>query len=168
VGKLEIIVIPNDAHDTSLSGNSHFLAGEPALTVGEETVSAGAFAQLRPALTTIPLVALGFVGRSQGAPRAAHAALAIGLSVVTSHIGVIADAVADGVTGYLGPPQGHNFTNAGQRFVSDPAAGKRTHARGWKPTVERFSVEGFARIHAQRRRVAPVRPRSLATSTRTV
>lgn len=165
MGELEIIVIPDDAHDTSLSGNCHFLAGEPALTVGEDTVFAGAFAQDRPALATIPLFTLGFVARSQGASRAAHTALAIALSVVASHIGVIAGAVAGG---YSVPPQGHKFTNPGQKFVSDPAAGARKHARGWNPTVERFSVGGFARIHAQRRHVVPARHRSLATSTRTV
>ena len=68
-------------------------------------------------------------------------AMAAGLPVVATDVGDVARAVADGVTGFVVPPQDpEKLADALQPLLTDPALRRRMGAAGRARVTEKFSV----------------------------
>jgi glycosyltransferase involved in cell wall biosynthesis len=68
------------------------------------------------------------------------------LPVVATHVGSLAEMVADGYTGLLVPPADQAaLTGAIRRLLDDPAERQRLGARGREQARERFTAAAMAR-----------------------
>lgn len=79
--------------------------------------------------------------RFEGLPNVALEAMAMGVPVVATAVGGTAEAVADGLTGTLVPPnRPDRLAEAIVRFLKDPAAARAAGAAGRRRVLERFSA----------------------------
>jgi glycosyltransferase involved in cell wall biosynthesis len=84
--------------------------------------------------------------RQEGFPLAVVEAMLAGLPVVAADVGSVGEAVLDGETGFLVPPDDADALAAGLRQVLDhPELGRRLGSAGRARAVERFTAEAMAR-----------------------
>jgi glycosyltransferase involved in cell wall biosynthesis len=84
--------------------------------------------------------------RNEGFPLALLEALLAGTAVVASDVGSVAEAVQDGVTGLLVPPDDHEaLTQALRRLLADEALGRRLGEQGRQAVRTRFTADHMAR-----------------------
>lgn len=89
--------------------------------------------------------ALVLPSRSEALPLVVLEAMHAGLPVVASDVGSVAEAVIDGVTGLLVPPEDEPALAAAIRRVLDPAVGRRMGEEGRKVARARFTLERMVR-----------------------
>jgi glycosyltransferase involved in cell wall biosynthesis len=80
--------------------------------------------------------------RSEGFSNAIIEAMASSLPVVATDVGGNGEAVKDGITGFLVPPEDPGALSAAiLRLISDPSQAKAMGAAGMKVVAERFTTE---------------------------
>ena len=95
-------------------------------------------------LSAVDVVALPSL--SEGLPLAALEAMACAKPIVATPVGGVTEAVVDGVTGTLVPPQNHRALAAAiGRLLSEPGLALEMGAAARERTRQRFSVEIFAK-----------------------
>jgi glycosyltransferase involved in cell wall biosynthesis len=83
--------------------------------------------------------------RNEGFPLALLEALLAGTAVVASDVGSVAEAVRDGETGLLVPPEDHiALAGALRRLLADPALGSRMSERGRQTVLDHFTADHMA------------------------
>jgi glycosyltransferase involved in cell wall biosynthesis len=105
-------------------------------------------AELMPGLDVL---ALSSVPRSEGVPTVILEAMSSGLPVVASDVGAVAEAVADGETGYVIAPEDADLLSARLvQLAGDPALRARLGAAGAARFAREFTIEDLARryVHA--------------------
>jgi glycosyltransferase involved in cell wall biosynthesis len=190
VGRL----VPTKGYWTILDAAQQIMAANPALTwtlIGEgpledELLSDTRFRDLAPRLRlaggldhaeTLALIerASAFVlpceaaadGDSDGIPVALMEAMALGVPVITSLVGGIAELVTDGETGFLVPPSDADALAAAIQRVLDPGSTKeceRVCAAARAKVEQDFDLHGEAArlVELLQRYLAPSRPLALA------
>jgi len=114
-------------HDLHLSDNFHF---------------SGDIVDLREHLATANIFVLP--SRSEGFSNAIVEAMAVSLPVVATNVGGNAEAVQDGVSGFIVPPEDAEALAAAIiRLLLDPSAAKAMGASGRKLVSERFTTEAM-------------------------
>jgi len=89
------------------------------------------------------------VPASEGIPQTAVEAMACGVPIVTTDVGAISEAVADGVTGFVVPPRKPAaIASAALRLVDSSTLRSRFAAEGRRAAM-RYSVEAYAGVHAE-------------------
>lgn len=79
--------------------------------------------------------------RSEGLPNSVLEAMAAGRPIVATEVGAVADAVADGETGYLVPPgDPRALADRIDRLLADPGLRARLGARGAQVAGERYTA----------------------------
>lgn len=97
-------------------------------------------------------------GDRDGLPTAVLEAMASGLPVVATAVNGLAEAVVDGVTGFVVPERDPDaLADAIARVVSDPALADRLGRAGRRRVVERFSLRASA---TRLRQLFPGEPRA--------
>lgn len=82
---------------------------------------------------------------SEGLPLAAEEAMAVGLPLVMTKVGGVAELVLDGETGYLVEPQDpYALAQRLGLVLENPELGRRMGELGRARIVEHFSIEGMA------------------------
>ena len=110
--------------------------------------------------------------RSEGFPVSILEAMAVGLPVVATDVGGVAEAVLDGETGLLVPPgDGRALSAALERLLRDDALRRRLGDAGRERALREFDVPSFRQAHLElyrrelaRRGVAG--PRSFSVAAR--
>jgi glycosyltransferase involved in cell wall biosynthesis len=110
----------------------------------------------RAALTAVDVFVLP--SRLESFPLTVLEAMIVGLPVIATDVGSVAEAVADGVTGRLIPPDDAELLAAAlESLVDDPGRRKRMGAAGREIARQRFDVRTMAdRYEALYRRVMGV------------
>jgi len=84
--------------------------------------------------------------RNEGFPLALLEALLAGTAVVATDVGSVAEAIRDGETGLLVPPEDHiALAGALRRLIEDQALGLRMGERGRQVVLDRFTAEHMAK-----------------------
>ena len=84
--------------------------------------------------------------RNEGFPLALLEALLAGTAVVATDVGSVAEAIRDGETGLLVPPEDHvALAEALRRLVEDQALGLRMGEQGRQVVLDRFTAEHMAK-----------------------
>jgi glycosyltransferase involved in cell wall biosynthesis len=84
--------------------------------------------------------------RNEGFPLAVLEALLAGTAVVASDVGSVAEAIRDGETGLLVPPDDHvALARALQRLIADQALGPRMGERGRRVVLDHFTADHMAK-----------------------
>jgi glycosyltransferase involved in cell wall biosynthesis len=100
----------------------------------------GGVTNLRQLLATADIFVLP--SRSEGFSNAIIEAMASSLPVVATDVGGNGEAVKDGITGFLVPPEDPGALSAAiLRLISDPSQAKAMGAAGMKVVAERFTTE---------------------------
>ena len=147
--KLLIVGASHDSHRGYECG-LHRLATELGLVVGRDVVLAGPRADVRPALAAMDVFVLTSVPRSEGAPTVVQEAMMMGLPVVATDVGAVAEVVEDGVTGYIvSPLDPQAIAKAALRLLRDAVLRESMGRAGRQRAVERYSVERCAQVHLQ-------------------
>jgi glycosyltransferase involved in cell wall biosynthesis len=83
--------------------------------------------------------------RNEGFPLALLEALLAGTAVVATDVGSVAEAIRNGETGLLVPPEDHvALAGALRRLIEDQALGLRMGERGRQVVLDRFTAEHMA------------------------
>ena len=84
--------------------------------------------------------------RNEGFPLALLEALLAGTAVVATDVGSVAEAIRNGETGLLVPPEDHvALAGALRRLIEDQALGLRMGERGRQVVLDRFTAEHMAK-----------------------
>jgi glycosyltransferase involved in cell wall biosynthesis len=145
--KLLVVGASHDTHRAYERGLYH-LCDELGLVVGRDVIFAGPRNDVRPALAAMDIFALASVPRSEGAPTAVEEALTIGVPVVATDVGAVAELVDEGETGYLVPPlDAEAMAERLEQLLSDSDERARMGARAPRRARHRFSLEECAEVH---------------------
>ncbi|HJQ75024.1 MAG TPA: glycosyltransferase [Gaiellaceae bacterium] len=88
--------------------------------------------------------------RSEGTTTTALEAQSCGVPVVAARVGAVGDAIEDGVTGFLVPPeQPQALADSVLRLLGDEALRARMGAAGRQAAIERFDAERVAETYVQ-------------------
>lgn len=116
------------------------------LRLGEAVDLHGEVADVRPHLERAEVFAL--TSRWEGLPISVLEAMAAALPVVASRIDGLPEAVADGETGLLVPPQDPEAAAAAlERLVADAGLRRRLGSAGRRRVEELFSLPGWQDAH---------------------
>lgn len=114
------------------------LAGESG--VAERLVFAGNLSPVAPAIAAADVLVVP--SRSEGLPMVVLEAMALGKPVVASEVGGIPEAVEDGVTGLLVPPDDPAaLADAIGELLDDPARADVMGAAGSARVIDHFSLD---------------------------
>ena len=84
--------------------------------------------------------------RNEGFPLAMLEALLAGIAVIASDVGSVAEAIRDGETGLLVPPEDHEALAAAlQRLLADEALGRGLGEKGRRLVLDHFTADRMAR-----------------------
>jgi glycosyltransferase involved in cell wall biosynthesis len=163
--KLLVVGASHETHRAYERG-LYRLCGDLGLVKGRDVIFAGPRADVRPALAAMDVFAFAPVPRSEGAPTAVEEAMMMGLPVVATDVGAMAEVVDDGKTGYLVPPLNPQaMSEVLLRLLGDSAERMRLGTSGHDRARERFSLEECADVHlaayehaVRRRRSLPAPP----------
>jgi glycosyltransferase involved in cell wall biosynthesis len=112
------------------------------LKLSERFHFAGGVANPREYLRSADLFVLP--SRSEGFSNAIIEAMAASLPVVATEVGGNAEAVQDGLTGFITPPEDPGaLADAMIRLLEDPVAARRMGAAGKQLTAERFTTNAM-------------------------
>lgn len=104
-------------------------------------------AELLPAFDAFLLTALP---RSEGVPTVILEAMACGIPVVSTDVGAVREVVAEGVTGFVVPPENPLAIAAATRLLlRDGDLRARLGATARVHAVERYDVEACATVHVE-------------------
>jgi glycosyltransferase involved in cell wall biosynthesis len=93
---------------------------------------------------------LSSVPRSEGAPTAVIEGMMMGLPVVATNVGAVAEVVKDGVTGYVVPPLNPKaIAQASLRIMGDPALRESMGRAARERALQRFTVDRCAQVHLE-------------------
>ncbi len=122
---------------------------ELGLEDGDDVHLLGARHDIERQLQGFDLFALASVPRSEGIPTVLLEAMSCGLPVVATDVGGVAEVVEEDVTGFLVPPlDDEAFAAALTRVLRDPDRGSALGQTGRQRSLERFSLERCADVHA--------------------
>jgi glycosyltransferase involved in cell wall biosynthesis len=159
--KLLIIGASHDTHRAYERG-LYRLCGKLGLVKGQDVIFAGPREDVRPALAAMDVFAFAPVPRSEGAPTAVEEAMMMGLPVVATDVGAMAEVVDNCRTGYLVPPLNpRGMSEVLLRLLGDSAERTRLGACGRDRARELFSLEECADVHLAAYESAVRRRRSL-------
>jgi len=146
--RLVIIGAEYEAH-RRYSRTLRLRLAELGLVEGTDVYFLGARHDIERQLQGFDLFALGSVPRSEGIPTALLEAMSCGLPVVATDVGGVAEVVEEDVTGFLVPPlDDEAFAAALTRVLRDPDRGSALGQTGRQRSLERFSLERCADVHA--------------------
>ena len=112
------------------------------LGVADRIQFTGGVTDLRGYLTGADIFVLP--SRSEGFSNAIIEAMAASLPVVATDVGGNAEAVEDGISGYIVPPEDPAALAAAiMRLLTDPSRAKRMGASGRRMAAERFTTEAM-------------------------
>lgn len=112
------------------------------LNLSEKFHFAGGVADLRRHLSTADIFVLP--SRSEGFSNAIVEAMAASLPVVATNVGGNAEAVSDGLSGFIVPPEDpEQLATAIARLLSDPSQAMAMGLAGKKLAAERFTTEAM-------------------------
>lgn len=144
------------------------LSNSLGLEVGIDVVFTGAMRDVRRALLATDIFLCSSVPRSEGAPAAVEEAMMMGVPVVASKVGGLAEVVDDGVTGHLVPAlDPESMAEAVVNLLKNDERRIEMGRLGREQALARFSAERCAEIHAQAYTLALRRHRSRLQSRRT-
>jgi glycosyltransferase involved in cell wall biosynthesis len=146
------VLVVGASHDThrAYERRLRLLSTELGLVVGRDILFVGSKADVRPALAAMDVFVLSSVPRSEGAPTAVIEAMMMGLPVVATNVGAVAEVVKDGVTGYVVPPLNPQaIAQASLRILGDPALRESMGRAARERAVQRFAVERCAQVHLE-------------------
>jgi glycosyltransferase involved in cell wall biosynthesis len=147
--KLLIVGASHDTHRKYERG-LYRLSTELGLVVGRDIVFAGPRADVPQALAAMDIFVLSSVPCSEGAPTVVQEAMMMGLPVVGTDVGAVAEVVEDGVTGCIVPPlDPQAIADAALPLLRDPALRKSMGRAGRQRAVARFSLERCVQVHLQ-------------------
>ncbi len=119
-----------------------------ALRIDNDVIFAGVRSDVPELLAAADVFALS--SHHEGLPITILEAMAAGLPVVTTDVGGCAEAVQDGITGLVVPPNSPKLlAKAVMRILGDPSMGGRMGAAGRDRVVKHFSVDRFVEQHEQ-------------------
>jgi glycosyltransferase involved in cell wall biosynthesis len=127
----------------------HRLCEQLGLEVGRDVVFTGALDDVRPALGAADLFVLSSVPRSEGVPTAIEEAMMMGLPVVSTDVGGIAELVVEGVTGWLVPPLDARALARAVVRATDPGVREEMGARARERAAGLCSTEQCAKTHLE-------------------
>jgi glycosyltransferase involved in cell wall biosynthesis len=128
----------------------HELSTELGLVVGRDILFVGPQADVRMALSAMDVFVLSSVPLSEGAPTAVIEGMMMGLPVVATNVGAVAEVVEHGVTGYVVPPLNPTaIAQASLRILSDLALRESLGHAARERAVRLFTVERCAQAHLE-------------------
>lgn len=144
-------VIVGASHETHVAYERelHTLCRRIGLEIGRDVVFAGALDDVRPALAAADLFVLSSVPRSEGIPTAAEEAMMMGLPVVATDVGGVAELVDDGVTGFVVPPLDPKALAAAVLRAGDPAARAAMGGRARDRAAALCAAARCAQVHLE-------------------
>jgi glycosyltransferase involved in cell wall biosynthesis/SAM-dependent methyltransferase len=120
------------------------------LVEGEDVVFVGERDDVERQLAGMDIVALAARPRSEGITTAILEGMAAGLPVVVTDVGALREAVADGRTGFVVPPDDTNaFAGALARLLGDRALRQQMGQEARRVAEGRFSVDTCADTHVR-------------------
>jgi glycosyltransferase involved in cell wall biosynthesis len=146
------VLLVGASHEThrSYERDLHRLARRLGLVVGHDVIFAGGLDDVRPALAAMDVFVLLSVPRSEGAPTVVEEAMTMGLPVVASNVGSVAELVEDGVTGFIVPARSPEAASAAiLALLADRDALRTMGSRGHARAVVQFSADECARVHIE-------------------
>jgi glycosyltransferase involved in cell wall biosynthesis len=88
--------------------------------------------------------------RSEGTTTTALEAQSCGVPVVAARVGAVGDAIEDGLTGFLVPPeQPDALARAALKVLGDETLRARMGAAGREAATDRFATERVAEVYVQ-------------------
>jgi glycosyltransferase involved in cell wall biosynthesis len=144
-------LIVGASHETHLAYERELytLCGRLDLEIGRDVVFAGAVDDVRPALAAADIFVLSSVPRSEGIPTAAEEAMMMGLPVVATDVGGVAELVEDGVTGFVVPPLRQQALADAVLRAGDPAIRAAMGARARERAAALCAVERCSQVHLE-------------------
>jgi len=146
------VIVVGASHHThrAYERRLHQLSTELGLVVGRDILFVGPQADVRLALAAMDIFVLSSVPLSEGAPTAVIEAMMMGLPVVATNVGAVAEVVEDGVTGYVVPPLDPKaIAQASLRILGDPALRESMGRAARARAVQRFTVDRCAQVHIE-------------------
>jgi len=144
-------VIVGASHDTHVAYERELrnLCRRLGLEIGRDVVFAGALDDVRPALAAADIFVLSSVPHSEGVPTAAEEAMMMGVPVVATDVGGVAELVDDGVTGFVVPPLRPEALAAAVRRAGDAATRVAMGARARERAAALCATEQCAQLHIE-------------------
>lgn len=125
-------------------------AEELGLQLGEDLIVRDPGSEAAESLPAFDVFWMTPGARSEGIPTVVEEAMACGLPVVATDIGSVREAVEDGTTGFIVPPQNPEAIAAATlQLLQDADLCKRFGASGRRRAVELFDVEACADTHVR-------------------
>jgi glycosyltransferase involved in cell wall biosynthesis/SAM-dependent methyltransferase len=120
------------------------------LVEGRDVVFTGERHDVERQMAGMDVMALAAVPRSEGITTAILEGMAAGLPVVVTDVGALREAVDDGRTGFVVPPQETSaFADALARLLGDAALRSRMGAEARRVAAERFGIDVCAQRHVE-------------------
>lgn len=132
------------AHETYQLSLTKQLEGAslPSSTLGPLETTADEF------LSTLDVFVLPSVGRSEGIPTVILEAIKVGVPIVATRVGGVAEIVEDGITGWLvDPGDPVALASAIESALADPIEAGYRSRRAMESLVRRSQLEGFHVAH---------------------
>ena len=142
-------LIVGASHETHVAYERELqrLCAELRLDVGIDVVFTGAVDDVRPALAAADVFVLSSVPRSEGVPTAMEEAMMMGLPVVSTDVGGVAELVDQEVTGWLVPPLDARALAQAIAGAADPGLRAEMGTRARERAASLCSTEHCARTH---------------------
>jgi glycosyltransferase involved in cell wall biosynthesis len=144
-------LIVGASHETHVAyeGMLYRLCGELDLELGRDVIFAGALQDVREALAAADIFVLSSVPRSEGVPTAVEEAMGMGLPVVSTDVGAIAELVRDGVSGMLVRPLDADALGGAIVRLAEPALRAQVATTGRERALSMCSREQCTQTHIE-------------------
>ena len=135
-------------YSTHRSYSARLEAELRAVGLADRLTFAGSVRKVEDYYPAMDVKLITSVPGSEGIPTTALEAMACGVPVVTTDVGSAAEAVVDGVTGYVVPPRDEDaIASAALRILTQPQLGSQLGQNGRRRAEERYGLGPAADTH---------------------